>query len=363
MRDELAPAVAWASPYLIAAFGALGVARCAAWWRTRRVERVDLLLLLGGLIFAAYFIKLAANFPKYHVGMLPFWAAALAWWLVDWLAALDGRARLALGGACAATGAYFLCAVRDAWMWTPTLVWEPAIVVPVVALFATTVTVLVRNRHAALPTLRGVSGGLVAALLVTFVGWGLAVSWTQARADYSTNYYYGTRGQREAAAMLDALGYDGVWVGAKEVAWYAHNQNYVDADTFWWLVTTQKLRFEGSVLGEDVRVIVPWTTDPAVRDFFWRQLDGRYEPVGAATDYTVWVRRDDGLVARAPDGPRSPATDAGQRVPVGPPSPPIMGGAASADASAGSGVSRSGEQPGLAHEVYRPDRLVPTAAW
>jgi hypothetical protein len=296
MRGELAPALAWASPYLVGAFGALVVARGAAWSRTRRAEPVDLLVLLGVVIFAAYFIKLAANFPKYHVGMLPFWSAALAWWLVDWLGAVEGRARLALAAGGAAACGYFLATVGDAWQWAPTLVWEPPIILPALALFvAAAAAVVLAGR----PALGALAGGLVAPLLLLFVGWGLAVTATQAGAAYSTNYYYGTRGQREAAAALDALGYDGTWIGAKEVAWYARNQRYVDADTFWWLVIVDGLRFDGTLLGEEVRVLVPWTTDPEVRNFFWRQLDGPYEQVGPISDYTVWVRRDGGTsVAR-----------------------------------------------------------------
>src|SRR5205807_616785 len=104
MRGELAPPLVWTSPYLVVAFGAVAVARAAHWLRTRQTEPVDFLVLLGGLIFAAYFIKLAANFPKYHVGMLPFWAAALAWWLVDWwLSARSAERALYLVGIGAAT--------------------------------------------------------------------------------------------------------------------------------------------------------------------------------------------------------------------------------------------------------------------
>jgi 4-amino-4-deoxy-L-arabinose transferase-like glycosyltransferase len=300
MRGELAPGLAWASPYLVGAFGALVVARVAAWTRTRRAEPVDLLIVLGGVIFAAYFIKLAANFPKYHVGMLPFWSAALAWWLVDWLSALEGRARLALAAGAALACGYFLATVGDAWQFTPTLVWEAPIIVPALALFLVAAAAAVLTRA---PALGALAGGLVAPLVLLFVGWGLAVSATQAGANYSTNYYYGTHGQREAAAALDAIGYDGTWIGAKEVAWYARNQRYIDADTFWWLVIVDGLRFDGTLLGEDVRVLVPWTTDPEVRDFFWRQLDGRYEQVGPISDYTVWVRREGGAsVAQVPVG-------------------------------------------------------------
>jgi hypothetical protein len=144
-------------------------------------------------------------------------------------------------------------------------------------------------------------------LLALFVGWAVAVNWTQAQAAYSTNYYYGTRGQREVAAALDALGYSGPWVGAKEVAWYASNQYYIDADTFWWLVIAEGFRFEGHALGYDVPVLVPWTTDPHVRHFFWEQLHARYLPVAEVADYTIWVRADTPLKLAMADTP-SPDT-------------------------------------------------------
>jgi hypothetical protein len=147
----------------------------------------------------------------------------------------------------------------------------------------------------------GTGQALAGTLAALFVGWAVAVNGTQARADYSTNYYYGTRGQREAAAVLNGLGYDGPWIGAKEVAWYARNQMYIDADTFWWLVIAEGLRFEGQALGYDVRVVVAWTTDPDVRYFFWENLGSRYVQVAEAADYTVWVLQDlPRAVAQAP---------------------------------------------------------------
>jgi 4-amino-4-deoxy-L-arabinose transferase-like glycosyltransferase len=286
MRGELAPPLVWASPYLVAAFGALTLARAASWLRTRRAAPVDVLILLGGLIFVAYFIKLAANFPKYHVGMLPYWSAALAWWLVDWLTHASRRERLIYVGALAAALVGFQAAVRDHWMWTTALVWEPTVLGPALVLF------VLAGAAAVLPRWRAWAPRLTAALLVLYVGWALPTDAAQARADYSTSYYYGTRGQREAAALLDALGYDGPWIGPKEVAWYARNQLYIDADTFWWLVIAQRLRFDGQLLGYDVGVVVPWTMDPEVRTFFWEQLERRFDPIAEVEDYAAWVRRD-----------------------------------------------------------------------
>jgi 4-amino-4-deoxy-L-arabinose transferase-like glycosyltransferase len=300
MSGELAPPLVWTSPYLVGAFGALVLVRAATWLRTRRAEPVDFLVLLGGVIFLAYFIKLAANFPKYHVGMLPFWSAALAWWLVDWLRGLSARQRLVALTACIGAAGLHLWLVRDQWMWTSTLVWEPFPLLVALALFVDATGAALAPRWPALVRRRGPDGSpppawghqVAGVLLALFVGWGVAANATQARADYSTNYYYGTRGQREVAAVLDSLGYDGPWVGAKEIAWYASNQYYIDADTFWWLVIAQGLQFEGEALGYDVRVVVPWTTDPHVRYFFQEHLGDRYVQVAEVADYQIWARPD-----------------------------------------------------------------------
>ena len=296
MRGELAPALVWTSPYLAAAFAALGMVRVAAWIKTRRAAPVDFLLLLGGLVLVVYFVKLAANFPKYHVGMLPFWAVALAWWAVDWTASVGRRERWLYLGLFVGALAYHLALVRDAPMWQTDLVWEPLLLTPALVLFMWAVA------GALSPQWRALTPRCAVGLLLLYVAWAVAVDGSQARADYSTNYYYGTRGQREAAALLDALEYDGPWVGPKEVAWYARNQYYIDADTFWWLVQARGLRFEGHVLGHDTRVVVPWTMDPQVRNFFWRQLAEQYEQVGEVADYALWVRRDEGTRLARQDG-------------------------------------------------------------
>jgi hypothetical protein len=221
---------------------------------------------------------------------------ALAWWLVEWRMGRLWWERALYFGAAVVAAAYFASAVRDDWMWTTSLVWEPLAIAPSVVLLA------VAGVLAIIPRWRAAAPRLAAALLVLFVGWAVGVDWAQAHADYSTSYYYGTRGQREAAAGLDALGYDGPWVGPKEVAWYARNKRYIDADTFWWLVLAQHLRFEGTVIGHDVQVVVPWSMDPDVQTFFWDQLHTRYDQVAEVADYEIWVRRDESdLVARVPD--------------------------------------------------------------
>jgi hypothetical protein len=176
--------------------------------------------------------------------------------------------------------------VGDDWMWTNALVWDLPALGPALGLF------LLASAAAVVPAWRRLGARAVALLLLLYLAWAVPVDAVQARANYSTSYYYGTRGQRQAAAVLDAMDYDGPWVGPKEVAWYAHNKQYIDADTFWWLVQARGLRFEGRVLGYDVAVVLPWTMDPEVRNFFWEQLVRRYDPVAAVEDYTAWIRHD-----------------------------------------------------------------------
>jgi 4-amino-4-deoxy-L-arabinose transferase-like glycosyltransferase len=332
MRAEMAPPLAWVSPYLAGAFGALAAWRMAAWCRTRQAAPVDFLLVLGGAIFGVYFIKLAANFPKYHVAMMPYWSAALAWWATTWWEGTPARTRQLVVGLGLAAAVLHLALVRDAWQWMPTLVWEPLPLLPTAMLTVVTVAPAVRwawrtgagqtvpARFAGLPrnmarlrlgaAARLAPGTAAALLLALYGGWAVAVDLAQMQANYSTNYYYGARGQREAAAALDALGIDGPWIGAKEVAWYARNQRYIDADTFWWLVIAQGFRFEGQALGYDVPLVVPWTSDPHVRYFFEEHLSARYVQVGEVADYTIWVRRDTPLgVALAMPSRERPASD------------------------------------------------------
>lgn len=286
MRQELAPALVWASPYLVALLGLVAVARARQWVRGAGARPVDLPLLVGLLVFGFYFIKLAANFPKYHVGMLPFGSVAAAWWLLGAWHGGPAGPRWLVAGALVGAGTLHLALVGDAWMWTPALVWEPVPLLVAVGLFVVGVLALSPWRC---PRWAHWAGLL---LVVLYLGWAIGVDVVQARADYSTHYYYGTRGQREAAAALDALGHEGPWIGPKEVAWYARNQYYIDSDTFWWLVIARGFQFRGSVLGYDVPVVVVWTMDPAVRAFFEAQLGERYVLHGEIADYAIWRRRE-----------------------------------------------------------------------
>ena len=122
-------------------------------------------------------------------------------------------------------------------------------------------------------------------------GWAIAVDGAQARADYSTSYYYGTRGQREVAALLDAPGLRRPLGGPEGGRLVRANQRYIDADTFWWLVLAEDC---GSTARCSATTCAWWFRGRWTRG--WRLLLGsaprRYEPVGQVADYAVWVRRD-----------------------------------------------------------------------
>src|SRR5215211_4432753 len=66
-------------------------------------------------------------------------------------------------------------------------------------------------------------------------GWAMSADWYHSRANYSTNYWYGSRGQLEIAAVVDDLmersGFRGPYVGAKEVVFYTRHHFFMDQDT------------------------------------------------------------------------------------------------------------------------------------
>ena len=112
------------------------------------------------------------------------------------------------------------------------------------------------------------------------------------RVDFSTTYFYGTQGQRETAELVDALtGSQEFYVGAKDVAWYARNQRYIDQDTLEYFVREAGNRFDGRLLGYDVRVLALWTRPEFLKDLYRESLAAGYELSAERGDYQIWVRR------------------------------------------------------------------------
>jgi len=138
----------------------------------------------------------------------------------------------------------------------------------------------------------GPIGRHLAMVMVMFVlAWSLALGWRQSLADFSTNYWYGSHGQREAAAVLDTLvAPDEFWGGAKEVAYYARNQRYIDQDTVqYWMEHYGGL--EQPINGHVPRVLAVWTGHSHVEWLFQVALAEEFQTVGEFGTYTVLLRR------------------------------------------------------------------------
>ncbi|MDQ3699697.1 MAG: hypothetical protein M3442_02120, partial [Chloroflexota bacterium] len=121
----------WVSPYVIGLFAWAGLSRAAdligqpfvaLWRRLRRVSgpgqrwgagALDFVLLSGAVIGAAYLIKLAASFPKYHISMMPFCAIALAYLLARFVPRLVWWELPVYGVVLAGMAGYFVTFVGD----------------------------------------------------------------------------------------------------------------------------------------------------------------------------------------------------------------------------------------------------------
>jgi hypothetical protein len=156
------------------------------------------------------------------------------------------------------------------------------LVVPAVALLALVLSAA---------TKRPLSQGLVLAVVALALGWGAGVEPRLATNGGSTTYFYGTRGQREAARMVDSLVRpDETYAAAKEVAWYATNQRYIDQDTLEYFMRPVGGAFDGRVLGYELRVVAVWTQPKTHPPFYAEGLGRLYRLDEQAGDYQVWQR-------------------------------------------------------------------------
>jgi hypothetical protein len=304
LEGQALPILAWVSPYLAVLFVAATVARVAALVRHRRLEPVDFLLGMGVLVCAVYFVKLAAGFPKYHVAMLPFWAVVCAHWLsVGWVRlprpAAAGSLALVAGVGGLALG-YALVYVGDHWMLSPRAMEAPEGLGLVVALAALLLPLALLR-----PT--GLGAVVASLALVLYLGWAMSADWYHSRANYSTNYWYGSRGQLEIAAVVDDLmersGFRGPYVGAKEVVFYTRHHFFMDQDTVYSLWEQQSQPFDGRLFGYDVPLVAAWVRDPWVRHIFMERLSRDYLPMAETGDYLVFMRRSLAALAFAPPEP------------------------------------------------------------
>lgn len=308
LLDMVSYVALWVSPYVVGLFAWAGLSRIAdligqpfvaLWRRLRRVSgpgqrwgagALDFVLLSGGVIGAAYLIKLAASFPKYHISMMPLCAVALAYLLARFVPRLTWWELPVYGVVLAGMAGYFVTFVGDRYVLfrgydflVPLLVWPAALG------FAFLVLGAALGRHH-LPRQLAILG-----LLLT-LSWSWGVNGAQARATYSTAYNYGVSGQRETAAYLDTiLRPEETYVGSRDVAYYAQNQHYVDQDTFWEHVARLDQRgittFDGQIAGYTrVNVLALFLWDPTLGRIAHGYLDDAYEVSHQSGAFLVFVR-------------------------------------------------------------------------
>lgn len=282
--QALGPGLLWAGTYLALLFLAAALARGRGYLVSRKAQPVDLLIGFGLLVYGVYLIKLAGGFPKYQVAMLPFWALASAAFVVEVVGRVGPRE---VGLALAALGAFYAYArsLSDAWVYG---------LRPEVGSALITAPLLIAGGLAAAYYLAGGRGRSLLLILTAFaLAWGPGVVARLGAADFSTTYFYGTRGQREAAAVLDSLvGPDEFYVASKDVAWYTTNQRYVDQETLDYFVQAERGRFDGRLLGYDVRVLALWQRPDALKAHYRQLLEPGHDLVAERGDYAIWVRRE-----------------------------------------------------------------------
>ncbi len=339
LETQALPILAWVSPYLTALFVGAAMARAVAFVRRRRLEPVDFLLGFGALVCLAYFIKLAAGFPKYHIAMMPFWAVVIAHWMAE------SWARLPRAAVCAlllltAVGlglafAYAVTWLADSWMLEPRALEQPeGLGLGLLAGGLLGVAALARRPALVAP--------LTAGVVALYGGWAASADWYHTWVPYSTNYWYGTMGQREMAAVVDELlgryGIDGPYIGAKEVVFYTHHQAFLDQDTVYWLWGEQGQPFDGRLFGYEIPLVVAWAREPWVRHIFTERLAEQYDVVAEVHDYLAFVRRSLAQADTTTDGAPNPPLAAG-------PAPPAeeREGALSLPAALQDGAASAGE--------------------
>jgi 4-amino-4-deoxy-L-arabinose transferase-like glycosyltransferase len=279
--EGLQPTVLWIGPGLVA-LGLAGVAiRTAQLARCWRFLKVDVLIGVLMLLVLGYVNKNAGWFPKYQVALVPLLAClaapplAYAWCLRRGLV-LGLAEALAIGGTIVTARL-----VHDDWAVQRTYAIDWAAAAWLLAALALAMLVGVRWRAPGAAALAGLAG--------LSLGWSVATAAYQSGVPYSTTYWYGTTGTREAAAWLDAqLSPGETYAAAKEVAIRAANQRYVDQDDLVYFISSG-LGFDGTWAGQPVRTVLVWQREPYVADLFAQHLPG-YAEAARLGDYVVYQK-------------------------------------------------------------------------
>jgi 4-amino-4-deoxy-L-arabinose transferase-like glycosyltransferase len=271
----------WLSPPLLILFGwALG-RRAATWLGGNKADAADLVTLLGAVVLGVYLARTAGYFPKYQVAAVPLMVAAVATGLGPDIAGLRPQRRALTGAVGAIGGLAAALALRDG-PFFQTAGSNGGL--PLVAAGS----IVAGAGLAPIERLRPIPWA-VAGLIGVLAGWGVTTDLMQRSAPYSTAYFYGARGNVEAARLLDRLvGPDEYYVAPKEVAYYAANRNYIDMHTAYALLRDRPA-FDGRLLGYTPRVWVLFVRDPGVRAFFESKLGPAYRPAASSGDYVIYV--------------------------------------------------------------------------
>jgi hypothetical protein len=285
--DGAAPALLWIGPFLALLFLAAGLPRLWRLVRGRGLAPTDLVVVLGAVVYLLYMMKLAGGFPKYHAAMLPLWAAACGAAVARAAGRPSpGQVMVFAIGSLAALG--WLAVQMPDW-WDLRLGPELArrlLLVPLAIGAATWALWCLVGRAAPVRA-------LPIPLAALALAWSLALSLHQRGLDGSTAYYYGRYGQLEAAAALvERLRPDELYIASKEVAWYSANRRYVDQESWHHAIwDVGGGRFDGTWLGEEVRLVILEVGEETVLGTYRSALLPRYQSIEEYGNFWLLERR------------------------------------------------------------------------
>jgi hypothetical protein len=131
------------------------------------------------------------------------------------------------------------------------------------------------------------------ALAALTLSWSIAVDAHHRTWNGSTTYFYGRYGHTQAAqALSERLNPDEVYVASKDVAWYASGRHYVDQDSWQHVVWDLGYGFDGTWLGQPVRLLALEVGDPFVRRAYEGRLNGPYHQIGEYGNFVLWERAE-----------------------------------------------------------------------
>jgi 4-amino-4-deoxy-L-arabinose transferase-like glycosyltransferase len=286
--DGVAPAILWIGPFFCLLFFAAGLPALWRLVRWRGLNAGDLVVVLGAAIYLAYAVKLAGAFPKYHAAMLPLWAAA------------GGAlvARTAGRGSWGQTAVILAGGIASGlWLRGPMAEYWELHFTEEIMRFLVVTPLVVGLAVAALWSQIGRSNPIRAvpiALAVLTLSWSIALDAHHQTWNGSTTYFYGRYGLMQAAqALSERLNPDEVYVASKDVAWYATGRHYVDQDSWQHVVWDLGYGFDGSWLGQPVRLLALEVGDPFVRRAYEGTLNGPYRQIGEYGNFVLWERVDE----------------------------------------------------------------------